>query len=185
MAGVTPFDRTVSREDRRLALSYAQGSFLRFSAMWALAGFTGAFGTVFLAFSRGNLDLSPLFRELTVGLGAALLGLGHSRYQYYLLTNWPAHYAGLARLAQGGWSFWSRKSGENPRAIFHPGRGKVLLAYIGGILLLCLLVLVLHRGLPVMGTVFFAEGGFFFARVLFWKRAFDLWKADGTYDSGT
>ncbi|MHB1285627.1 MAG: hypothetical protein ACYCYP_03540 [Leptospirales bacterium] len=179
-----PFDSSVSREDRKLAMNYAQGAFLRFSAMWSLAGFTGAFGTVFLAFSRGNLDLSPLFRELTVGIGAALLGLGHSRYQYYLLTQWPAHYAGLARQAQSGWTLMSGKGGFSPRAVSHPGRGKIVLAYIAGILLLFALILVLHRGLPVIGTIFFAEGGFFFARVLFWKRAFDLWKADGTYDTG-
>lgn len=180
---MSSFDRTASREDRKLALSYAQGTFLRFSAMWSLAGFTGAFGTVIFSFSRGNMDLSPLFREATVGIGAALLGLGHSRYQYYLLTHWPAHYAELARQAQKGWTLISGKSGFKPRAISHPGRGKVVLAYIGGILLLFALIFFLHRGLPVMGTIFFAEGGFFFARVLFWKRAFDLWKADGTYDS--
>ena len=176
---MTPFSRQAGREDTRQAREYAYGSFLRFSAMWALAGFGGAFLTVFLSFSRGNLDMSPLFREVTVGLAAALLGLGHSRYQYFLLENWPARYASLRKASLGGQMPWSIKTGL---AVTHPGRTKVLLAYAGGILLFLALVFLLHRGLPLMGAIFFAEGGFFFARVLFWKRAFEQWKAEGIYD---
>lgn len=177
---MSSFSRDASREDIRRALEYAYGSFLRYSAMWAMAGFAAAFGTVFLSFSRGQLDLSPLFRELTIGIAAALLGLGHSRYQYYLLQNWPRRYAALSRAAEGHKMPWSLE--DKGLAVTHPGRSKVLMAYVGGIVFLGFLILLLHRGLPLFGTVFFAEGGFFFARVLFWKRAFDIWKADGTYD---
>ena len=176
---MSPFSGQAGREDIRQALEYVYGSFLRFSAMWALAGFGGAFLTVFLSFSRGNLDMSPLFREMTLGLAAALLGLGHSRYQYFLLENWPARYAALRKAALGRQMPWSIKTGLS---VTHPGRTKVLLAYAGGILLFLGLVLLLHRGLPLMGVIFFAEGGFFFARVLFWKRAFEQWKAEGIYD---
>jgi hypothetical protein len=123
--------------------------------------------------------MSPLFREMTLGLAAALLGLGHSRYQYFLLENWPARYAALRKAALGRQMPWSIKTGLS---VTHPGRTKVLLAYAGGILLFLGLVLLLHRGLPLMGAIFFAEGGFFFARVLFWKRAFEQWKAEGIYD---
>lgn len=176
---MSPFSRQAGREDIRQALEYAYGSFLRFSAMWALAGFGGAFLTVFLSFSKGNLDMSPLFREVTVGLAAALLGLGHSRYQYFLLENWPGRYATLRKAALGRRMPWSVQNGLT---VAHPGRAKVLLAYAGGILLFLVLVVLLRQGLPLMGGIFFAEGGFFFARVLFWKRAFEQWKAEGIYD---
>lgn len=127
---MSPFSRDASREDIRRALEYAYGSFLRFSAMWAMAGFAAAFGTVFLSFSRGQLDLSPLFRELTIGIAAALLGLGHSRYQYYLLQNWPRRYALLSRAAEGRKMPWSLE--DRGLAVTHPGRSKVLMAYGGG-----------------------------------------------------
>jgi hypothetical protein len=170
-----------SISDRNDARAYAEGAFLRASAMWALAGLTGAFGTLFLDFSRGHFDFTSLSRELTLGLSGGLLGLGHSRYQYFLLESFPGHYADLARLSREGWTLWKGRQGASlVRPVVHPGRGWVPLAYGGGFLATVVLAFLLYRGIPPVSSAFFAAGGFFLARVIFWKRAVDLWKSEGS-----
>lgn len=166
--------------DRIEAREYAEGAFLRSSAMWALAGITGAFGSVFLAFSRGTLEFAPMYRGLALGMASALLGLGHSRYQYYLLETFPGHYADLARLSKSGWTFWKGRPGTPVRPAIHPKRGRVLLTYVAGVVAIIGLIALLYRGVPPVSAFFYAVGGFFLARVAFWKRAVDLWKSEGS-----
>ena len=167
--------------DRSDAREYAEGAFLRTSALWALAGLTGAFGTMFLDFSRGHFDFVSLSRELTLGLAGGVLGLGHSRYQYFLLESFPGHYADLARLSKEGWTLWKGRQGaSHVRPVVHPGRGWAPLAYGGALLVIVGLAVLLYRGFPPVSSAFFALGGFFLARVIFWKRAVDLWKSEGS-----
>ena len=152
-----------ANRDREAALSYIERYFLPSSALLGMVGMGGLFLLSTFQWQRHTLTVPAFTREMTIGLMAGLLSLLHARYQYFILETFPRHYAELASRAD-------RMVLSRPAAIVHPRRRQVVIGYVAGIILFVLAVAVLHRGVSWIGVVSFALAGFFFTRVVFWKK---------------
>jgi hypothetical protein len=125
------------------SLRFVDMILLRFSAIWALLGFGGVFTITMIHFSKGDLTLSPVFNGMAVGLGAALLGLGHSRYQYYLLELDPGRYAGLYKRIKGGQGLFGGPVKGGLSIPPHPFRKEVAFYYLMGVMTFLLVIVLL------------------------------------------
>jgi len=163
------------------SLRFVDMIFLRFSAIWALFGFGAVFTITMIDFSKGDLTLSPVFNGMAVGLGAALLGLGHSRYQYYLLELDPGRYAGLYKRIKGGQGLFGGPVKGGLSIPSHPYKKVVAFSYIMGVLTFILVIVLLWRQLSVASAISYAVGGFYLSRVVFWKKALALYKDQGIH----
>jgi len=163
------------------SLRFVDMILLRFSAIWALLGFGAVFIITMIHFSKGDLTLSPVFNGMAVGLGAALLGLGHSRYQYYLLELDPGRYSGLYKRIKGGQGLFGGPVKGGLSIPSHPYRTVVAFSYIMGVLTFILVVVLLWRQLSVVSAFSYAVGGFYMARVVFWKKALALYRDQGIH----
>jgi hypothetical protein len=163
------------------SLRFVDMILLRFSAIWALVGFGAVFTITMIHFSKGDLTLSPVFNGMAVGLGAALLGLGHSRYQYYLLELDPGRYAGLYKRIKGGQGLFGGPVKGGLSIPPHPFRKIVAFSYIMGVLTFVLVIVLLWSQLSVVSALSYGIGGFYLARVVFWKKALALYQGQGIH----
>ena len=164
---------TPQNRDREAALSYIERYFLPSSALLGMVGMGGLFLLSTYQWQRHTLTVPAFTREMTIGLMAGLLSLLHARYQYFILENFPRHYAELSARAD-------RMILSRPAAIVHPRRRLVVAGYVAGILLFLLAVGFLHRGVSWVGVVSFAMAGFFITRVAFWKKVVESARANGS-----
>ncbi len=161
------------------SLRFVDMVLLRFSAIWSLLGFGGVFAITMIHFSKGDLTLTPVYNGMAIGLGAALLGLGHSRYQYYLLELDPGRYSGLYKRIKGGQGLFGGPVSGGLSIPPHPYRKVIAFAYIISVLTFILLLVLLWSQLTVVSTFFYSVGGFYIARVVFWKKALAVYKTQG------
>ncbi|MFO0773763.1 MAG: hypothetical protein U0172_03750 [Nitrospiraceae bacterium] len=115
---------------------------------------------------------STFLQSTGLAVVGALAGWGHSRYQRYLLANFPDALA--AKLDAFLKKDVTRAKKHGPKPLDHPGRSWMPLVYV----LVILLLLGLAFSAGAWGTVYpvaaylLPAAGFFCARVYAWK---DLW----------